>query len=252
MNALHLLEPGIWYRDVALGEYDVRGLLIVGDRKAVVWDTLSNPRDMSGYPEVIGNRELAIVYSHADWDHVWGTAGLPYEHARIVGHRSGVERFAGDVPATLREKQAAEPGVWDEVALMAPNEVFDDSLVVELGWLTLTLHHVPGHTPDSIVGFVPERGVLLMGDAAETPLPVVPDGSPVGQWIAGLQRWASDPRVRSVIPAHGAMGGREILDRNIHYLQGLLDGRPIEVDEPLTPFYRDTHAANVRATRLVP
>jgi hypothetical protein len=39
--------------------------------------------------------------------------------------------------------------------------------------------------------------------------------------------------VRTVVPAHGAIGGREILERNVAYRQGLLCGGPVEVDGPL-------------------
>jgi glyoxylase-like metal-dependent hydrolase (beta-lactamase superfamily II) len=152
------------------------------------------------------------------------------------------------VPLTLRERQRAEPSVWDEVWLVAPDTVFDDETAIELGSMTLELHHLPGHTPDAIVGFVPERGVLLMGDAAETPFPVVPPDSPLGDWVAGLERWGRDRRVRTVVPAHGPVGGIDILQKNIRYLRGLLDGRPLPVTQPLTDFYRKTHESNLRWT----
>lgn len=48
-----------------------------GRRRALVWDTLSHPRDMAGWLPLISPLELVIVYSHADWDHIWGTAGPP-------------------------------------------------------------------------------------------------------------------------------------------------------------------------------
>ena len=247
MSTIHSLDSRVWFTDIALGEYDVRGALIVGDERAFVWDTLSHPRDMRGYLPLIGDRELVIAYSHADWDHIWGTEGLPPTRAVIVGHRLCLARFAEDVPTVRREKQVAEPGVWDEVGLVAPNTVFDDELSIDLGSLALTLHHLPGHTRDSIVAFVPEPGLLLMGDAAETPFPVVPEGSPIADWIAALQRWERESRVRTVVPAHGAIGGREILRRNILYLEGLRDGHPIEITGPLTDFYRTTHESNLRA-----
>jgi glyoxylase-like metal-dependent hydrolase (beta-lactamase superfamily II) len=249
MNAVRSLDSGVFFTEVALRAYDVRGLLILGAARALVWDTLSRPRDMAGYLPVIGNRDLTIAYSHADWDHIWGTAGLPYQQAVILGHRSCLERFGQDVPETLREMRAAEPGSWDDVELIAPTQVFDDEVRIDLGSMTVTLHHLPGHTRDCCVAFVPERGLLLMGDTAETPFPVVPHDAPLEQWIAGLERWECDPRVRTVVPAHGATGGRAILRNNIRYLQGLRDGRPldpIDVAGPLTPFYRATHESNLR------
>jgi glyoxylase-like metal-dependent hydrolase (beta-lactamase superfamily II) len=246
MNTPHAIGDGILATEVALGECDVRGVLLVGGARAVVWDTLSHPRDMARWRPLIGNRDLVVVYSHADWDHIWGTAGLPLERAAtVLGHRACQARFTADVPRTLRERRLAEPGAWDEVVLIAPDTVFDVKTTVDLGSMTLELHHLPGHTPDTIVGFVPERGLLLVGDTAETPFPVVPPDSPLGAWVESLERWEGDPRVRTVVPAHGSIGGVEVLQRNIDYLWALLDGRPLPVTEPLTDFYRKTHEANI-------
>jgi glyoxylase-like metal-dependent hydrolase (beta-lactamase superfamily II) len=245
MATPHALGDGIWYADVVLGDFDVRGFLLTGRDRAVVWDTLSHPRDMADWLPIIGDRPLSVVYSHADWDHVWGTAGLPLDGTPILSHASCLDRFSGDVPHALREKQQAEPGAYDAVRLVPPTSVFEAATTIDLGGLTLHLHHLPGHTPDSIVGFVPERGLLLAGDTAETPFPVVPPDSPLAAWVSELTRWANDPSVRMVAPAHGPVGGVEILRCNIAYLQGLLDGHPVPVAEPLTPFYRATHATNL-------
>jgi glyoxylase-like metal-dependent hydrolase (beta-lactamase superfamily II) len=239
------LERGIWLTRVALDDYDVRGALILGTERAVVWDTLARPANMRPFLPFIGSRELVVVYSHADWDHIWGTAGLP-SPARIVSHTACRQRFDGDVPSVLADKQRAEPGQWDDVVLHPPIETFDDEWSIDLGGLTLTLHHLPGHTRDCIVGFIPERGILLAGDTAETPCPVVPLDSPLDGWIAGLRRWSSDARVHRVVPAHGPVGGREILEANVAYLEGIRTGNPAPLAGPLTAFYRETHARNLR------
>ncbi|HUR93276.1 MAG TPA: MBL fold metallo-hydrolase [Gemmatimonadales bacterium] len=239
------IERNIWSTRVALGEYDVRGALVLGGERALVWDTLARPRDMRTYLPFIGSRELVIVYSHADWDHIWGTAGLPHTGVRIVAHESCSERFKTDVPKTLATKQGDEPGLWDDVVLVPPTETFSGEHSIDLGGLTVTLSHLPGHTSDCLVAFVPERGLLLAGDTVETPCPVVPADAPLDAWIAALRRWEADERVCSVVPAHGPIGGREILSRNIAYLEALRSGHPIEPAGALTPFYRKTHATNV-------
>jgi glyoxylase-like metal-dependent hydrolase (beta-lactamase superfamily II) len=246
MAGIERLGPGIWAREVVLEEYAVRGVLLLGEDRAIVWDTLSRPADMRPFLPLIADRPLVVVYSHADWDHVWGTAGLPYAQARIIAHERARARFASDVPAALAEKQAAEPGAWDDVLLVPPSEVIPPPGVIDLGGLSLELHPLPGHTPDCLVGFAPERGLLLAGDTVETPFPVVPPDSPLAAWIAELERWAADDRVRRVVPAHGRMGGREILLENIACLQGLLRGQPVEPQGELAPFYHRTHLANTR------
>jgi glyoxylase-like metal-dependent hydrolase (beta-lactamase superfamily II) len=238
----------VWTNVVPLGEYDVRGALVLGTTRAVVWDTLSHPRDMRHWLPLIGSRELVIVYSHADWDHIWGTAGLPHAGASVVGHVACRDRFRddNDVERELRNKQRDEPGMWDEVTLIPPTTVFEDNLVVDLGGLSLHLHHLPGHTRDCTIGLIPELGVLLGGDTIETPFPVIPPDSPLPRWIAALERWADDPRVRIVVPAHGPVGGPDVLQRNITYLHSILNGHPLTPAGPLPPFYHATHEANVR------
>jgi glyoxylase-like metal-dependent hydrolase (beta-lactamase superfamily II) len=239
------LVPGVWAIDVVLDDYSVRGALVSGDARALVWDTLSHPRDMAAWLPRVGERDLVIAYSHADWDHVWGTAGLPSSGARIVGHHACLARFDTDVPVTLSQKQAAEPGRWDAVRLVRPTEAFASALALDLGGISVSLHHLPGHTPDCIVGFVEERGVLLAGDTVETPCPVIPRDSALEPWISELRRWAADERVRTVVPAHGPIAGRELLQRNIEYLEAIAAGRPLDLPGPLTAFYRETHRANV-------
>jgi glyoxylase-like metal-dependent hydrolase (beta-lactamase superfamily II) len=251
MSTLRALDQHIWIAEVTLREYDVRGALLVGDGRALVWDTLSHPRDMRPYLALINDLDLVIAYSHADWDHIWGTAGLPHGRTVVLGHRGCLERFSTDVPVTLDQKQAAEHGSWDDVRLVAPTQVFEDETTLDLGSMSVTIHHLPGHTPDCCVAFVPERGLLLAGDTAEMPCPVVPEGCPLDGWIAGLERWAGDSRVQTVVPAHGPVGGREILEHNIRYLRGLRDGRPIDITGPLTDFYRDTHESNLRAAGIM-
>jgi glyoxylase-like metal-dependent hydrolase (beta-lactamase superfamily II) len=246
MATIQLVARGIWVSRVALDDYDVRGALVLGSRRAVVWDTLSRPRDMRAFLPLIGARELVIVYSHADWDHIWGTAGLPYDGVSIVAHDRCGWRFGEDVPMVLAEKQQKEPGRWDDVTLVPPTQGFEREWSLDLGGVTLDLHHLPGHTPDCIVGFVRERGVLLAGDTVESPCPVVPGDSPLTAWIAELARWADDERVETIVPAHGAIGGREIVRRNVEYLEALRTGHPIEPPGLGTGFYRDTHLSNLR------
>jgi glyoxylase-like metal-dependent hydrolase (beta-lactamase superfamily II) len=219
MQAAEEFAPGVWVTTVALGEYDVRGALVVGERRALVWDTLSHPRDMAVWRPLVGSRELVIAYSHADWDHVWGTAGLPHDTAVVVSQDACAARFEADVPLTLAARRREHPGTWDEVRLVPPGETFLHDLTLDLGGLTVTLHHLPGHTVDCIVGLVHERGILLAGDTVETPCPVV--------------------------PAHGRVGGPEVIVETLGYLEALARGCPIEPRGELTPFYAATHRANL-------
>lgn len=243
---LKQISDVLWVQELDLGIFEVRGSLVLGQERAVVWDSLSHPRDMTPYLPLVGDRDLFVVYSHADWDHVWGTAGLTPQPATIISHKYCAHRFKTDVPDTLAQKQAAEPGQWDDVQLVPPNVLIDQTCTLDLGGLILELHHLPGHTDDCLIALLPEHGVALMGDTIETPFPVVPQGSNLSAWIEQLKRWEQVPVLAQVIPCHGPMGGRELISQTIDYLERLRSGNDFELPAEMTPFYEQTHASNLR------
>jgi glyoxylase-like metal-dependent hydrolase (beta-lactamase superfamily II) len=237
--------PGLLLTEAAVDDFSVRGAVIVGSQRAVVWDSLSHPRDMKAVQALVAEKDWTLVYTHADWDHVWGTAGLSHQNQTIIAHANCLARFSKDVPVELEEKRRSQPKLWGDVILVPPTVTFEHELRLDLGNVTLHLCHLPGHTLDCIVGFIPQWGALLAGDTVETPLPVINAGSSVEEWIAGLQRWEQDDRVQHVIPSHGIIGGRELLRQNIDYLQDLRDGISPNISENLDEFYRETHRNNL-------
>ena len=239
-------------------DFDVRAALLIGRDRAVAWDTLAHPAQMAGVRTAAAELRhpsapafqaapipLTVVYSHADWDHAWGTCALGEVEA-VVAQAHAAERFRTDVPAELQARRGREPGAWDAVHLVPPTVVFDHTLTLDMGGATLELHALPGHTPDCIVGFVPEWGVLLAGDTVETPLPVVNDGAAVRGWAEELARWLADGRITTVVPSHGRVGGAELLEDTLRYLQGLGAGKGPSNLAALTPFYRETHRRNLQ------
>lgn len=251
MTVLHQLHEQIYLTEVHFPDYIVRGGVFLGRETAVVWDSLSHPDDMQAILPLVENRRLVVVYSHADWDHVWGTAAFAACRPVVIGQSHCRERFTGDVPVTLAERQVAEPGLWDAVELVPPDIVFDHKYFLDLGGLTLQIFALAGHSPDSVVGFLPEYGLLFMGDTVETPLPCVPPECPLEKWLDELHRWQQDTRVKTVIPAHGPYGGPEIINQTIGYLQDLADGRDRQNLCDLNPFYRQTHLENRRNRGLL-
>ncbi len=210
-----------------------------------MWDSLTRPADMAPANEVLSGMPYFLVYSHGDWDHVWGTAGLAGQCLAIAAHSSCLSRFRQEIPATLARKQLEEPGHWDRVRLVPPNITFERLLTLDLGGVTLELHHLPGHTRDSVIGWLPEWGVFLGGDAIETPLPVVNSAGLTRPWLAGLESWAGRPELVQSIPSHGRAPGRESLDLTIEYLRALLGDRNFALPPQLDDFYREAHQKNL-------
>ncbi len=248
MTKLNELRKGLWLTELQLEKFDVRGAVIAGSERMVVWDSLSHPRDMYAVFPLVSGKHFDIVYSHADWDHIWGTAGLPDNWGQIIAHDNSLARFKDDVPAKLQEMRAKQPDQWRQVILLEPTLTFKQELNLYLGEVTLQLQYLPGHTSDCLVAFIPQWGVLLAGDTVENPFPVVNAGSPILEWIASLERWRDNPSLQTVIPAHGSPGGRELLQANITYLKSLLQGRSSDLPDELSNFYQETHRENLKHT----
>ena len=241
------IRPNLWLYEASAAGISVRGAVIIGERYAAVWDSLAQPQDVADLPALLGDLPYFLIYSHADWDHCWGSSGLVRPPLSIIAHAECRRRFIHELPATLQRMCEADAQQWGAVRLMPPTLSFSSRLSLDLGGLTLELHHLPGHTSDCIVGWLPAWGTLLGGDAIETPLPVVNSGAHVGGWLARLERWAAREDLRYSIPAHGSCRGRVALDGTIAYLRALSGELDFELPPQLDEFYARTHANNLRA-----
>ncbi len=246
-SAANLQEilPGLWVCLVEAHGHQHRSILMLGENFAVVWDSLYHPSAIKALDSLLAGRRYILVYSHGDWDHVWGTAGFRQKPLAVVAHEQCLSRFGGDIPQALAQKQAEDPGYWGAVALVPPNVTFRSRLSLHLGGVTLELHHLPGHTSDSIIGWIPEWGVFLGGDAIEAPLPVVYEAELVLGWLAALKGWAGRSDLAHAIPSHGPARDRACLDSTVAYLSALTGDRVFALPPQLDGFYHETHQKNL-------
>ena len=245
MPRLQEIRPNLWLYEANVSDMAVRGALIVGERYSAVWDSLAHPADVAPLSDLLADRPFFLVYSHADWDHCWGTSGFEHAPASIIGHAECRRRFDDDVPATLSRMQLADMGRWGAVRLVPPNLSFNVTLSLDLGGVTLELSHLPGHSPDCIVGWLPEWGILLGGDTIETPLPVVNDAEIIDDWLAALESWAAKDNLLQTISAHGSCSGRDALMQTISYLRALKGDHDFDLPAALDQFYAETHKKNL-------
>lgn len=204
--------------------------IVISQRYVVLVDTVINPttaRQMLDYarPHLAG-RQLLVVNTHADYDHAWGNQLFVGENAEfpapIIATRRCAEQFAlPDATNHLQEMQAAEPAIFNEVILTPPTILFDETLTIDGGDLTLELFATPGHTVDHLAIYVPQIETLLAADAAELPFPLARtvDGLPVMR--ASLTKLAAR-NAKHVLYCHAPVTiGPALIDANIVYYDGL-------------------------------
>jgi cyclase len=147
-------------------------------------------------------------------DHTIGNRWLP---GTVVAHRGTRERLVHHAPSLpyLRELIGTldPPSVplLDGYAVRPPQLTFADRLDLSLGDLAVQLHHVPGHTANTIVAWVPDEGVLFTGDTVcEEGLPGFSDAR-LAEVFTALDTVAAFS-AQTIVPGHGAVGGPDLVD----------------------------------------
>ena len=252
MNEVRLREltPAIWLAERALdAEMSVCAAVILGETVSAVVDTLIRPADMAPVRDLLDRhgRPVLVVNTHADWDHSWGNAAFP--DTPIFAHRLCRAAMLTEGQRRLVEKQKEEPERYRDVTIVPPTITFSEFMDIDLGGLTLSIHHLPGHTADEAVVHLPEAGFLFAGDAAEWPIPTTETG-PLGPWADALHMWAARDDVRTVVPSHGPVGDAQLLRDNAAYLDALLADPDVYWEPPgIMPFYQEAHRKNATIAR---
>ena len=187
--------------------------------------------ELTGLAAELAERGLtpsAAWSTHPHWDHVLWSAEL-----------GTAPRYA--TPAAVTVAETERDAILDEVQRDAPGH--DLSLVGRLrpldgpiipwdGPQTRLIVH-DGHAPGHGAVFFPGTGVLVAGDMCsdvEIPLLDTDAADPLGDYRTGLERLASLPGVRHVVPGHGHAGEaaefRSRLAADSAYLDAVSAGKP--------------------------
>ena len=200
--------------------------IVLTERYAVVVDTLINTSTATALLEIarehMGRRQLLAINTHADWDHAWGNHAFAGPQAAaqvpiIASRRCAARLRSREARAKLARMRAAEPGRFDDVELTPPTILFEESLAIAGGDLTLQLFATPGHQPDHIAVYIPQIATLLAGDAAELPFPFVESAATIPQIRESIARMeALDPG--TALYCHAPVSaGPDVLKQNRAY-----------------------------------
>jgi cyclase len=222
------LAPGVY---AYLGEHGMPNAVTVEGRDGVVViDSLFTPRHAAYMIEALrattGKPVVALVNTHFHGDHVFGNSAVPTD--RIIAHRSAYERLVSGGDAYRELLCGVRPDLAPEIGdleFVLPTELVDDELTLDLGDVRLDIRHAGrhAHTRGDLLVELASHGILVASDLVFNGiLPVARDGDLDG-WITVLAEQRATFTGDVVVPGHGAVGGRNLFDRQIDVLRGVIE-----------------------------
>ncbi len=208
------IAHGVWQiRGFHEWGYGVNAAVVISDKHAVVVDTLYAPHEARRLFKRLrswGVNPVALVNTHWHTDH---TVGNSLFDCPIWSHRLGPRYLKHYWPTWVGKPRDKRAG---GLRLKLPDRLFLRRASLDLDGEEVRLIHIPGHTPDSVGVFLPDRRIFVAGDAVMQ-LPFVWFGNSLDSIRSFRQ--IKDLRPRLIVQGHGPPCSSERLDADILYLE---------------------------------
>ena len=217
---------GVWFvqGNAALGSVANHNFIsnagfVVTNEGVVVVDALGSPdlasELLTEIRRITSKPIRYVIATHYHADHIYGLQAFKAAGATIVAHAAAREYLNSETAEKRLETSRVELAPWvnaDTHLVPADQWISGEEATLRVGGLDFLIEHVgPAHTPEDLVVFIPQLGVLFAGDLffrGRIPF--------VGQadsrlWIASLDRLMKfKPKV--VIPGHGPASTEPMAD----------------------------------------
>jgi glyoxylase-like metal-dependent hydrolase (beta-lactamase superfamily II) len=169
---VYRIQPGIFAIYEPHQWEEVISYLIVGTRKALLFDTGLGIGDIKKVVSEITSLEPIVINSHTHYDHIGGNYqfreiyGMENEFSRMNSKGSPYDEVKEFVGAEWIHGETPKGFVANEYHIKPYiiSKIVKDHDQIDLGDRTLEIIFIPGHTPDSICLLDRKNRLLLTGD----------------------------------------------------------------------------------------
>ncbi|WJQ79902.1 MBL fold metallo-hydrolase [Brevibacillus brevis] len=200
------------------------------EQRIYLFDPAYFPHEVEAIADYVqrerNGRELILVLTHGDWDHVVGIGKFP--DATVIAQKEILTD--GRIEAMLNKAKKFDGSYYVvrsyEVGMPKFTKLVEDAQE----WQEVFFLPVPGHTPDQMATLFREQKLLVVGDMlSNLEFPFIDDSSTYLESLEKIERLVLQGEVEEIIPGHGvpAKGREEILHRIERDRQYLLDARAV-------------------------
>ena len=188
-----------------------------------------------------------VLLTHYHADHIYGLQVFEALGAKIVAHAQAREYINSETAHLRLEASRKDLAPWvDQGTRLVPANqwVSGDSSTLKGGGVDFVLQHMgPSHTPEDTAIFLPQSGVLFIGDVVfRNRIPYVGQADS-RHWIAALDELLKLP-VKVMVPGHGPASEQPRRDMQLtrdylHYLREAMGKAAANLD-PFDEAYQAT------------
>jgi glyoxylase-like metal-dependent hydrolase (beta-lactamase superfamily II) len=232
------------YDDLSSEDYYVptNVYLIDGTNQIFICDTYLGPETMKPVKDFIeknlDKKPIVVFNSHHHWDHHWGNCffkGVP-----IIGHYLCRENINQKGEDELERNKKYHRG---EITLTPPNILFSSKIAFPEE--DISFFFSPGHTNDSASCFDNKTKILFAADNIEEPIPYMPSSiENIETYQITLKKYL-ELEPETVIPGHGPISNRELLEENYHYLLHYPEIKEVPENEKRKKMFLEVHLHNL-------
>ena len=252
------LSPGVWFHegDLARRSHCNNGWIIFQDYVLVIDANFpSGAEDV--LPKIRATTTLPIRFAfdtHHHGDHAYGNRTFVEAGATIVAHVGVLEEmkrfetgFYGKQPGRWEDLAKSRPDVAKS-HLAPPTLVFTRDLAFEDRGHRVELHHFGiAHTRGDGFAWLPKERILFTGDACVNgPYNYMGDGDS-NEWVKTLEA-AKALKPLKVCPGHGLLGGPEVLEHQIEFINTLRDEVKRRISDGKKPAEIRSAIQSIKAT----
>jgi glyoxylase-like metal-dependent hydrolase (beta-lactamase superfamily II) len=231
---VYKIRPGVFAIYEPHQYEEVISYLIVGGRRALLFDTGMGISDISKVAAQLTSLPVSVLNSHTHNDHVgdnWrfkSVYGMDTAFTRENARGSTADaqaelapdQICGELPAGFNAKSYAT----------RPFHIthwLHDGDTIDLGGRVLRVIATPGHTPDSIALLDAGNGLLFTGDTYYAgPIFLYRPETDLDAYIASVRKLAALPGLQLLLPAHNVpVADPAELARVVDAMQQVRDGK---------------------------